>query len=41
MTKVTPPVGHGRRLLAGLFVASLVLTTATLTYLTYLFLPNS
>ncbi|MEV5527382.1 hypothetical protein [Streptomyces prunicolor] len=41
MTKVTPPIGHGRRLLAGLFVASLVLTAATLAYLTYLLLPRS
>ena len=41
MTKVTPPIGHGRRLLAGLFVASLVLTAATLAYLAYLFLSRS
>ncbi|MER7921879.1 hypothetical protein ABTY96_01890 [Streptomyces sp. NPDC096057] len=41
MTKVTPQVGHGRRLLAGLFVTSLVLTATTLTYLAYQFLPNS
>ncbi|MFJ9249836.1 hypothetical protein [Streptomyces sp. NPDC101776] len=41
MTKVTPPVGHGRRLLAGLFVASLVLTAATLAYVACLFLPGT
>jgi hypothetical protein len=39
MTKVTPAVGHGRRVLAGLFVTSLVLTAAALAYLVHLFLP--
>ncbi|MEW1824583.1 hypothetical protein [Streptomyces sp. NPDC088196] len=41
MTKVTPPIAHGRRLLAGLFVTSLVLTAATLAYVASLFLPLS
>ncbi|WP_406120745.1 hypothetical protein [Streptomyces sp. NBC_00989] len=41
MTKVTPPIAHGRRLLAGLFLASLLLTAVTLAYVAYLFLPIS
>lgn len=30
MNQVTPPIGRARRLVAGLFVASLVLAAATL-----------
>lgn len=34
MTQVTRPIGRGRRMAAGLFVASLVLTAAALALLT-------
>ena len=39
MTQVTRPIGRGRRMAAGLFVASLVLTTAAAVLLALWLLP--
>jgi hypothetical protein len=39
MTQVTPPIGRGRRMAAGLFVAALVLTAAAAAYAVRLLLP--
>jgi hypothetical protein len=39
MTKVTPAIGRGRRMAAGLFVASLVLTAGAAAYAVWLLLP--
>lgn len=39
MTQVTPPIGHGRRLAAGLFITALVLTPAALALLVRWLLP--
>ena len=39
MTKVTPPLARGRRMAAGLFVASLVLAAGAEAYAVWLLLP--
>ncbi len=39
MTQVTPPIARGRRMLAGLFITSLVLTAAALALLVRWLLP--
>lgn len=39
MTQVTGPIGRGRRMAAGLFVASLVLTAAGMALLALWLLP--